>query len=121
MISFLYLHYMQCPAVRQVHNPEWMKDRGIDGNWMKEHRAEVADALDSFLIGGLSSRRDVLDMLAELPPEKREAWRARRQDRHRSSVNAIGEAAYKLAAQLRKTSETNGDDAKPKTEPNPPT
>lgn len=81
---------------------EWMKEHGIDDDaWWDAHRGQVADALDSFLIGKLAHRQDVLDMLAELPEGKREAWRARRQDRHRSSINEIGETAYDLARQLR--------------------
>ena len=40
-------------------------------------------------------------MLAELPPDKREAWKAKRQDRHRTSMNQIGERASSLAKGLR--------------------
>lgn len=80
---------------------EWQKEQGIDDAWMLSHRSEVADAFDSFLIGDANQRQDVESMLAELPEEKREAWRAKRQDRHRSSMNQIGERAYQLAQQLR--------------------
>ena len=79
----------------------WLKERAIDSNWMDAHRLEVAAALDSFLIGGAATRADVESMLAELPPEKREGWRLARQDRHRTSMNKIGEAAYKMAKRLR--------------------
>lgn len=80
---------------------EWLKERGIDDEWVSQHASEIADALDSFLIGHKTDRKDVEDMLAELPPEKREAWRAKRQDRHRTSLSRIGELAYKLAKRLR--------------------
>lgn len=80
---------------------EWLNTRGIDGEWIKSHRIEIAAALDSFLIGKPGDRADVEDMLAELPEEKRKAWRAHRQDRHRTSMNRIGEEAYQLAEQLR--------------------
>jgi hypothetical protein len=80
---------------------EWLDSHGIDAAWVKAHRAEIADALDSFLIGDANGRVDVQTMLAELPEEKREAWRAQRQDRHRTSMNKIGEGAYVLAKQLR--------------------
>lgn len=76
---------------------EWLETNGIDKKWVEEHKAELGQAFDSFLIGDLSDRQDAVDMLAELPPEKREAWRAKRQDRRRSSVNRIGERAYELA------------------------
>lgn len=80
---------------------EWCDSHGIDGPWIKAHKEEIADALDSFLIGGKNERADVETMLAELPEEKREEWRAKRQDRHRSSMNRIGEAAYRLAKRIR--------------------
>lgn len=76
---------------------EWLKDNDIDKVWIDNHRAELAQAFDSFLIGGLHDRQDVVDMLEELPPEKQEAWRAKRQDRRRTSINQIGERAYELA------------------------
>lgn len=80
---------------------EWLKERGIDEAWIDAHRSEIADCYDSFLIGDAALREDIEAMLAELPEEKREAWRASRQDRHRSSMNAIGERAYELAQTLR--------------------
>jgi hypothetical protein len=80
---------------------EWFEAKGIDNAWCEAHLAEIADALDSFLIGSAAHRADVESMLDELPAEKREAWRAKRQDRHRSSMNQIGEAAYARAKQLR--------------------
>lgn len=80
---------------------EWLEDRQINGAWVESHRSEIADALDSFLIGDPASRQDVEEMLAEVPPEKREALMARRQDRHRSSMNQIGERAYEMAKHLR--------------------
>ena len=84
---------------------EWLKDRGIDSDWISAHRTEIADALDSFLIGDLTTRQDVEDTLAELPPGEREAWKAKRQDRHRTSMTKIGEAATDLAKRLREKSE----------------
>ena len=80
---------------------DWLAERGIDTDWVDDRAEEIADALDSFLIGSLSARQDVLDMLDELPEENRQSWRDRRQDRHRSSMNQIGEAAYQTAMSLR--------------------
>lgn len=82
---------------------EWLKAHGIDRDWIDAHALEIADALDSFLIGNPHTRADVESMLAELPPEKREAWRLKRQGRHRTSMSQIGEAAYEMAARLRAT------------------
>lgn len=83
---------------------EWLDERGIDSEWIDSHRDEIADAYESFLIGGSSERADVESMLAMLPEEKREEWRNQRQDRRRSSMNQIGEAAYAKAKQLRSKS-----------------
>ena len=46
---------------------EWLDSHGIDAAWMKNHHLEVADALDSFLIGDANGRVDVQSMLAVLP------------------------------------------------------
>jgi hypothetical protein len=80
---------------------EWLEDRGIDADFLTEHAAEIADAYDSFLIGGPDKRADVESMLAMLPEDKRQEWKAQRQDRHRTSLNRIGEVAYKYAAKYR--------------------
>lgn len=81
---------------------EWLDGHGITPEWTDDHLEEIAAALESFLIGGPAERADVESMLAELPEEKRKAWRAKRQDRHRSSMNQIGESAYKYAAAIRR-------------------
>lgn len=80
---------------------QWLEDRQINSDWIEEHRNEIADAYDSFLIGGARQRADVESMLAMLPEDKRQEWRDQRQDRHRSSMNQIGEAAYAQARRLR--------------------
>jgi len=81
---------------------DWLSEHGIDESWVAQHRAEIADALDSFLIGDYTRRQDVVDMLDMLSPDKREEWRARRQDRHRSSLNQIGKTAYEYARRIRR-------------------
>jgi hypothetical protein len=66
---------------------------------LKARRAEVADALDSVLIG----KREAFAALA--PERGSEAWqeaRAKWHDTHRSSFNDIGGRAYQIAAKLRK-------------------
>lgn len=80
---------------------EWLAARGIDRAWIVAHREELAAALDSFLIGDPEERADVESMLEMLPEDRREEWRARRQDRHRSSLSQIGEEAYETARRLR--------------------
>lgn len=83
----------------------WAEEHGITSEWMHEHADEIADALDSFLIGSASQRKDIEGLLDELPPKKREKARAQRQDKQRTSMNKIGEYAYKLAKQLRSKQE----------------
>lgn len=76
---------------------EWLDARGINIDWASAHAREIAEAYDSFLIGDAAQRADVESMLAMLPEEKRRAWRDQRQDRQRSSMSRIGEAAYAKA------------------------
>lgn len=64
-------------------------------------RAKMADALDSVLIGKGSARIELRDALAEMTPEGRERFLAKRHDRKRSSMNNIGRRAQALAARLR--------------------
>ncbi len=80
---------------------KWLDARGINDTWVVEHAKEIADALDSFLIGKPSERKDVESMLAMLTKKQQEKWRAERQDRHRTSMSQIGETAYQTAANLR--------------------
>jgi len=80
---------------------QWLEARGIDSEWIFEHRLEIADAYDSFLIGDEGKREDVESMLSMLNEEQREKWRNDRQDRHRTSMNQIGEAAYARAKAIR--------------------
>lgn len=80
---------------------DWLEDRGIDSEWMNAHKPELAEALESFLIGSANHRADVEAMLAMIPDDKKEQWKNERQDRHRTSMNRIGEAAYSLAKKIR--------------------
>lgn len=80
---------------------EWLKDRGIDNAYIDAHREEIADAFDSFLIGDIRKRKDVEEMLALIPAEKQQEWKESRQERHRTSLNQIGEAAYRYAKKFR--------------------
>lgn len=80
---------------------DWMKEKGIDEAWIADNKQVIAEALDSFLIGDANRRADVESMMEMLPEDKRIEWREKRQDRHRGSMNQIGEAAYALAKKLR--------------------
>ena len=88
---------------------EWMKEKGIDDEWIAEHKLAIADALDSFLIGNANRREDVESMLEMLPDDKKAEWRDSHQNRNRTSLNQIGESAYKLAKQLREPALDDGE------------
>ena len=69
----------------------------------RDKRKELADCLDSVLIGRLDARKDFLS--GRDPNETRESFEKARFERHderRSSFNDIGGRAYKTAANLRK-------------------
>lgn len=69
--------------------------------WIDDHKSEVADALDSVLLGGLGRRADYDAAVAAIDdPEKLARFRERWQEK-RSSMNDIGGYAHRLAAHLR--------------------
>lgn len=80
---------------------DWLKEHGIDSDWIEAHLPELADAMASFLIGSASDRIEVEACLAEMPPEKHEAWLAARHDRKRSSMSDIGSRAHEIARIVR--------------------
>lgn len=82
---------------------EWLKENGIDdlGQYIKAHEKDIADVLDSILIGNGADRQEVADTIALIPEEKRNEWLEGRHDRKRSSMNDIGAYAKSLAAKMR--------------------
>lgn len=81
---------------------EWLaREFGDHKTWIAEHLAELADCLESVIIGGFSARRDVDDALSCMPEDQRADYLKRRHDRQRSSMNDIGQRAQELARALR--------------------
>lgn len=80
---------------------EWLQSYGLNDEWLAEHRLQVADALDSFLIGSASDRDELRRAMELMTPEAREQFKSERNERQRSSMNNIGRAAYAMAARLR--------------------
>jgi hypothetical protein len=69
---------------------------------MGARSAELADCLDSCLIGNLAARREyerALELIES--PENREKFRRERHDKRRGSMNDIGGRAYEMARRLR--------------------
>jgi hypothetical protein len=67
--------------------------------------SEVADSLDSVLYGDKDDRVQFLAKTKDMDRNDFMAERILRQDKNRSSMNEIGERAYRMAAQLRKSIE----------------
>jgi hypothetical protein len=65
--------------------------------------AEVADSLDSVLYGDKDDHVQFLAKTKDMDRNDFMAERIMRQDKNRSSMNDIGERAYRMAAQLRKS------------------
>jgi len=65
--------------------------------------AEVADCLDSVLYGDAQDRIEFLESTEGMTREDFEEARAIRQEKNRSSMNDIGERAYRMAKNLRKS------------------
>ena len=64
-------------------------------------KEEIADALDSVLIGKYRDRLTTEAAVQKMTPEDAKAWLAERHDQLRTSMNDIGEYASELAAYLR--------------------
>ena len=74
-------------------------------NVMKDHAAELAECLDSCLIGNLASRREYERALELIESEDNRAkFRVERHDERRTSMNDIGGRAYQMAQRIREQS-----------------
>lgn len=88
-------------------NPdEWFNERFGFGDCvtrvMETRAAELADCLDSCLIGNLKERREYESALALMEsPEGREQFRRNRHAARRSSLNDIGSRACEMATHIR--------------------
>jgi len=83
---------------------EWLEGVGVEdlGKFLEENALEVADVLDSAMIGDFSTRASYQKGLELIDnEEKREEWREHWLDKRRTSVNDIGTAAWTAAASLR--------------------
>ena len=81
----------------------WFKENHIDdlSQYVREHANEIADILDTVLIGHEYDRREVESALAKMSAEDGRQWLEQRHDCRRSSMNDIGGYAAKLAKSLR--------------------
>ncbi len=69
----------------------------------KARKSELADALDSVIIGSLNERKELAESLKEITDEKeKEKYKKQWSDKRRSSMNNIGKRAKLLADATRK-------------------
>ena len=97
-----------CPIFLLGGNPDtWLKDAyGVSIDDVATKRScELADVLDSVLIGSLSDRRELDEACKYMTEEAAEKFRDARHDRQRTSLNNIGRRAKSLAAHFRKNAE----------------
>lgn len=76
---------------------------------LENRRADLANCLDSALIGSAADRREFDMMTAGDTPEQRTAKRDARHEQRRSSLNDIGGRAYAIATNLRIPESTTAD------------
>jgi hypothetical protein len=89
-----------CPFFIFGGDPDaWLRENFGQGleQALKSHAAEIAEVLDSVLIGGFDDRREYESAVALMTPEGAAAYRAIRADIKRTSMNNIGAMAAKLA------------------------
>lgn len=65
--------------------------------------SQVADCLDSALYGDRQERLEFLEETKDMNRPTFEAFRLMRQEKKRSSINDIGERAYRMAAKMRQS------------------
>jgi hypothetical protein len=82
---------------------------GVVSRVLDTRRTELADCLDSALIGSAADRREFDMMTAGDTPEQRTAKRDARHEQRRSSLNDIGGRAYAIATNLRIPAPTPAD------------
>jgi hypothetical protein len=63
---------------------------------------ELADVMNSVLIGRIRDRAEILDHINSVPEDQREVKRSFILDQRRSSMNNIGQAAWNYAVELRR-------------------
>lgn len=72
------------------------------GDWMKGHRVEIADALETVITLGRKERHAYDEALKRIDdPVKREAYRVSIHDKNCTSLSDFGTYAWKLAKRLR--------------------
>ena len=83
---------------------------GDPAAFLREYEAEIAACLDSFAYLSPEERQQYADALEAITDEaKREAFRAKHEDRNRSSMNKICRAAWEFAKRIRVAMESRNE------------
>lgn len=75
---------------------EFNSEHGINADFVNANKQKLHDAFDSFLIGSVSERKELDFALSKMTDEAKTSYLAERQERQRTSLNTIGENAFKL-------------------------
>lgn len=84
---------------------EWVKQEfgvSMDDFFAERVGHDLADVLDSVMIGSPQDRESTEDAVSRMSPEDAAEWLKTRHDRKRSSMNDIGGYAAHLAKSVRK-------------------
>lgn len=93
-----------CPIFLPGADPDdWLRPRcGLSAEeFLTAHRVEIAECLETVLIGGFGDRVEVQAATSRMTTEAATSWLTERHDRRRSSLNDIGKRARGIAAALR--------------------
>lgn len=93
----------------------WLKENGVEDlrRFIDVNKFEIAECLDSIMIGGIEDRK-AYDKGLELieTEENRQKWKDDWHDQRRTSMNNIGQSAWNYAKRLR---DEEGPNPKPAT------
>jgi len=82
---------------------EWLSQKGVDNvaSFVKEHKEDIANCLESILIGTYKDREDAENTLKFIKDEHLITWLEERHNRKLSSMTDIGSLAWELAEKIR--------------------
>jgi len=82
---------------------DWLKKNGVPDldKYIYSNNIKMADALDSVIYGGFSTRELVKSAMSKMKSEDAAAYLAEWNDRKRSSLNNIGKVCFAYAKKLR--------------------
>ena len=80
---------------------EWVKKHNMGPDWLYDNRTDVADALESVVIGSPAERIEFEARMKDKTREEYDAAKLQKLEDEQTSLNQIGQLAYSLARSLR--------------------